>query len=339
MPSTKLTETDGMINSKPVGVVIPAYQVENQLAGTVELIPEFVDHIVIVNDGSTDGTGKLATELTAANSRIRVLRHENNRGVGAAVKTGLQDLLGRGCQILVKLDGDGQMDPAEIGRLVQPLIDGWADYAKGNRLSSRADVRGMPVVRLAGSVSLTFLTKLSSGYWQMMDPQNGFVAITRDTLERMDMDDIDDRYFFENSMLIALNTVMARSMDVHMASSYGGENSNLRIWRAIFGFPPRLFRGFVRRMVRRYVVLDFSPIILLFTIGSALLLMGSCWGGFHWWQSIETGKIASTGTVMLAVTMFVGLQMLLQALVLDIENGRALSVPEHVYLRERTRAR
>jgi dolichol-phosphate mannosyltransferase len=329
-----------MSKTQPVGVVIPAYQVETHLAKTVGRIPEFVDHIVIVDDASTDGTVTVAAQLAATSERISVLRHEDNRGVGGAVKTGFHYLLDQGCQILVKLDGDGQMEPTEIDRLVNPLTAGWTDYAKGNRLSSRADVGSMPIVRLAGSIALTFLTKLSSGYWQMMDPQNGFVAITRDALTRINMDDIDDRYFFENSMLIALNTTMARCMDVRMAASYGDENSSLRIWRTIFGFPPRLLGGFVRRMFRRYVVLDFSPIFPLFGVGVALLLAGSCWGGYHWWLGTETGKIASTGTVMLAVLpLFAGLQMLLQALVLDIENGRALSVSEHIYLRESMRAR
>ena len=327
-----------MSKTQPVGVVIPAYQVETHLAETVRRIPDFVDYIVIVDDASTDGTGRVAAQLAATSERISVLRHDDNRGVGGAVKTGFQYLLDQGCQILVKLDGDGQMEPTEIDRLVNPLTTGWTDYAKGNRLSSRVDVGSMPVVRLAGSIALTFLTKLSSGYWQMMDPQNGFVAITRDALTRINMDDIDNRYFFENSMLVALNTTMARCMDVRMAASYGDENSNLRIWRAIFGFPPRLFGGFIRRMLRRYVVLDFSPIFPLFGIGVASMLAGSCWGGYHWWLGAETGKIASTGTVMLAVLpLFAGLQMLLQALVLDIENGRALSISEHVYMRESIR--
>jgi dolichol-phosphate mannosyltransferase len=330
-----------MSKTQPVGVVIPAYQVETHLAETVARIPESVDHVVIVDDASTDGTGKVAAELELADTsgRICVLHHKENRGVGAAVKTGFQFLLDQGCQILVKLDGDGQMDPTEIDRLANPLRAGWTDYAKGNRLSSREDVGSMPTVRLAGSIALTFLTKLSSGYWQMMDPQNGFVAITRDALKRMNMDDIDDRFFFENSMLIALNTTMARCMDVRMAASYGDEKSNLRIWRAIVGFPPRLLAGFIGRVVRRYLIFDFSPIFPLFSIGAVSLLAGSFWGGYHWWLGAETGTIASTGTVMLAVLpMFAGLQMLLQALVLDIENGRALSVSEHVYLRESLRA-
>jgi len=319
-------------------VVIPAYQVSDHLAAVVQAIPDFVDHIAIVDDASTDGTLEIADKL-ADSPKVRVLRHQKNRGVGAAVMTGFHELMERGCHILVKLDGDGQMDPALIDRFVDPLVDGWADYAKGNRLSARSDLSGMPWTRLAGSVILTFLTKIASGYWQTLDPQNGFVAITRDALERIDYRRIDGRYFFENSMLISLNMISARCMDIRMAAAYGEERSSMSIWRVLGAFPPRLLRGFVRRVLRRYLLLDFSPVFPLLTVGLLMLIGGTIWGGYHWWLSAITGKIATTGTVMLAVLpVFSGLQMLLQALVLDIENGRALAVSEQTYLRDRRHA-
>lgn len=318
-----------------IGVAIPAYQVCDQLAEVVGAVPEYVDHIVIVNDASADGTADVAATLSQ-NPRVQVVTHQVNGGVGAAVMTGFHELMQRGCQILVKLDGDGQMDPTLIGRLVDPLIDGWADYAKGNRLSARADIVGMPTTRLAGSVILTFLTKIASGYWQTLDPQNGFVAVTGDAFERLDGRLIDKRYFFENSMLIALNMISARCMDIRMAAAYGDERSNMSIWRILCAFPPRLVRGFVRRVLGRYLLMDFSPVFPLLTIGTLMLVAGAAWGSYQWWLSVVTGHIATTGTVMLAVLpLFSGLQMVLQALVLDIEHGRALTVSEQTYLRDR----
>jgi dolichol-phosphate mannosyltransferase len=194
----------------------------------------------------------------------------------------------------------------------------------------------MPWTRLLGSVVLTLLTKIASGYWQILDPQNGFVAITRDALERIDLHMIDNRYFFENSMLISLNMISARCMDVRMKAAYGDERSNLSVWRVLGAFPPKLMRGLLRRILRRYLLLDFSPIFPLLTIGGLMLVGGTVWGSYHWWLSAVTGRLATTGTVMLAVLpVFTGLQMILQALVLDIENSRSLTVSEEVYLRDR----
>lgn len=327
-----------MLRDNTIGVAVPAFQVGEHLDDVIAAVPEFVDRIVIVNDASTDRTAEIAEALTKQD-RVHVIHHEHNRGVGAAVVSGFQELAAAGCGVLVKLDGDGQMDPSLIGRLVDPLADGWADYAKGNRLSSRSDYRTMPITRLAGSVALTMFTKLASGYWQTMDPQNGFVAIRRETFERLDLRRIDSRYFFENSMLIALNQISARCMDVQMAATYGNETSHLSIWRVMIAFPPKLVAGFCRRIVRRYLLLDFSPVLPLFVLGVFLLVCGSLWGAYHWWLSAATGRIATTGTVMLAVLpIFSGLQLVLQALVLDIENGRALTVQESVYHRDRRNA-
>lgn len=325
-----------MRGCKTVGVVIPAFEVSEWLPGVVRAIPEFVDHVAIVDDCSRDDTRTVAQGLASGDPRVHVIAREHNGGVGAAMKAGYRFLLSLGCEVLVKVDGDGQMDPRQMDSLVDPLVDGWADYAKGSRLSTRADIGAMPFHRLLGSIALTVLTKAASGYWQMLDPQNGYVAVTSATLEQLDMDRIDDRYFFENSMLIGLNITRARCMDVHMPAAYGGESSSMSIGRVMLDFPPKLLRGFCRRMLKRHLVVDFSPVFPLFTAGLMLLIAGATWGGYHWWLSAQTGVVATTGTVMLAVLpIFVGLQMLLQALVMDIENSRDLAISEDTYQRDK----
>ncbi|MEE2657674.1 MAG: glycosyltransferase family 2 protein [Candidatus Latescibacterota bacterium] len=323
-----------MSRNTKIGVVIPAFNVQSWIQDVVQAIPECVDCIVIVDDASTDETTERVTDIAHTVGRVEVIRHQKNRGVGGATKTGLTYLLEAGCDVLVKLDGDGQMNPSEIPRMVAPLIDGWADYSKGNRLSSRKHLSRIPVIRLAGSVGLTMLTKLASGYWQMVDPQNGYVAITAGALQEMDLSRLDEGYFFENSMLIELNIIGARCMDLSMAAVYGEEASGISVLRTVFSFPPKLLRGFLRRLFRRHIVLNFSPIPVLVTAGAGAVIAGSAWGAYHWWLSAVTTQIASTGTVMLAVLpVVVGVQMLLQALVLDVEGSRPLAVSETLYRR------
>jgi len=219
------------------------------------------------------------------------------------------------------MDGDGQMDPADLPRLLEPIVDGHCDYAKGNRFLRSRELDIMPRARLAGNFVLTFLTKLASGYWNVFDPQNGYLAIASGTLRLLDLERLSRRYFFENDMLINLNIFDARVRDVAMPSRYGAERSSMRLGRILCSFPYHLFRGYWYRFYRKHVLFDFSPVALFMLTGLPLLAWGTGFGVYTWGQSWLRNQFASTGTVMLSVLPFlVGFELVLQALVLEIRD-------------------
>jgi glycosyltransferase involved in cell wall biosynthesis len=303
-----------------IAVVIPAFRVEEELAGVLARIPASIDSVFVVDDASP-GSIRSAVE-SAADPRVVLLRHETNQGVGGAMITGFRAALKAGVDIIVKCDGDGQMDPRDIPVLVRPLIDGRAEYAKGCRFHHFDELSRMPLVRLLGNIGLTFLTKLSSGYWHVLDPQNGFVAIRADVLRRIRWERLSRRFFFENDMLIRLNSIEARVCDIPFPSEYGDEPSSLRPGQILFAFPPRLVLGFFRRVLWRYVFFDVSPVAIFLFFGIPLALGGFSFGVYEWIANFRRGILTNAGTVMLAaVPLILGFQLVLQALVLDVANS------------------
>lgn len=300
--------------------MIPAYRVEGQIRGVLDSVPPEVDVLIVVDDASPDGTS--AAVEACPDRRVQLLRHERNQGVGGAMATGFRAALDAGASIVVKCDGDGQMDPAQIPALVAPLVCGQAEYAKGCRFHHIAELRSMPGVRFVGNIGLTFLTKLASGYWHVLDPQNGFVAIQASVLHRVPLEKLARGYFFENDMLIRLNSIGARVVDVPLPARYGDEPSSLRPTQVLFTFPGRLLTGFFRRVFWRYVFYDVSPVAILLFAGLGLFLFGGIFGAYHWIQNASRGVTTPTGTVIVAAVPFIlGVQLLLQALVLDIQNS------------------
>ncbi len=308
-----------MFRDTRVHVVIPAYNVAPHLGAVLRGIPAFVDTVTVVDDGSTDDTAEAAKN--AGDPRVTVLGSPTNEGVGGAMARGFEHALAQGDGIIVKMDGDGQMDPADLPRLLEPIVDGRCDYAKGNRFLRSRELDIMPKARLAGNFVLTFLTKLASGYWNVFDPQNGYLAITSGTLRLLDLSRLSRRYFFENDMLINLNIFDARVCDVAMPSRYGTERSSMRLGRILCSFPFHLFRGYWHRFYRKHVLRDFSPVALFMLTGLPLLAWGTGFGLYTWGQSWLQNQFASTGTVMLSVLPFlVGFELVLQALVLEIRD-------------------
>ena len=303
-----------------VFVVLPCFNVAGQVATAVAAVPDWVDGIVAVDDASTDDTATVLASL--CDPRLVVVHHERNRGVGGAVTTGFERAAELGADILVKVDGDGQMDLAHLPPLLDALTKDGYDYAKGNRLLDRKALARMPRVRLVGNLALTFLTKLASGYWHLLDPQNGFVAIRAATWALLDRERIFRGYFFENDMLINLNIQGARVKDVPMPARYGDEPSSLRVRRVIPLFSWLLLNRTVYRLYMKYVLLDFSPIALFVLTGLPLFLWGAGFGAYSWWWHAQQNTYTSTGTVMMSVLpLLVGFQLLLQALVLDIQQS------------------
>lgn len=308
-----------MYRGRTIGVVIPAYNVERSIRKVVEGIPDWVDRIIIVDDASRDGTLREARSVVS--DRVIVLHHDVNQGVGGATLTGFRRALDEGVKIAVKMDGDGQMDPAHLPVLLDAVTIQGYDYAKGNRFLHSSELSAMPRHRLFGNFVLTFLTKLTSGYWNVFDPQNGYVAIRREPLAQLDFSRIAKRYFFENDILIHLNILGFRVKDVAIPAVYGDERSSMKISRIMGSFPVYLFRRYWYRIYQKYVLRDFSPVALFLFLGLPFFFWGVGFGFYTWWRSWAFGEIATTGTVMLSVLPFlVGFELILQAVMLDIQS-------------------
>lgn len=308
-----------MINGKKIAVAIPAYNVSAQIEGVIARMPVCVDRIYVVDDASPDDVAERVHKL--ANPRITVLRHTKNRGVGGATVTGMKEALAAGHDLVVKCDGDGQMDPADIPQLLQPLLNGSADHAKGSRFHHFRALNQMPKWRFVGNVGLTFLTKLASGYWNVLDPVNGFLATRAEVLRNLPLAKISRRYFFETDLLIRLNILEARVADVPLPARYGDENSTLSVPRALFFFPPKLLAGLVRRIFWRYLFYDVSPIAIFAALSVIMLGFGVIFGSYEWIKHALAGMPTPIGTVILAtLPTIIGFELLLQAIVLDIQN-------------------
>ena len=300
-----------------VAVAVPAYNEERLIASVIQTMPEFVDHIIVVNDCSTDGTFEAIQQ--AADARTIPLNSCTNQGVGGATVIAYQKALECGADIVVKMDGDGQMRPEFLDKLLDPVIEQDYNYSKGNRFLVPEFLPEMPKARLLGNVILTFMTKLASGYWNIFDPQNGYTAVRADALRTLNLPTLHKRFFFENDMLCQLNLHNARVKDVAMPAKYGAEVSHLRISQIMVTFPLLLFRRFLSRVAFKYIVRDFSPIALFLLLGTLMFSWGFFFGAYAWIRSILTDEFTSVGTVMLSVLpLILGFQLLLQAIVLDI---------------------
>lgn len=315
-----------------VSVVVPCYRETGNVLKTIEKIPESVSDIYIVDDGCPDSTGDYV-EQKCNDSRVVVLRRESNGGVGAAMVSGYRRALADGADIIVKVDGDGQMDPSAIPRFVAPIADGRADYTKGNRFFVLADLAAMPRRRLVGNAFLSFFNKLSTGYWRSFDPTNGFTAIHSRVLKLLPLEKLPPGYFFESDMLYRLATLRALVMDIPERAIYSDETSHLNDFKAIPVFTLRHIRNFISRIFYCYFLRDFHLASLQWLLGPSLMIFGSTFGLFKWHQSVTMGIEASSGTVMLAgLPLIIGLQLLLSALGFDIDNQP--TTPLHPQLHE-----
>jgi glycosyltransferase involved in cell wall biosynthesis len=307
-----------MNESIRIAVVIPCYRAARTVLGVIASIGAEVDRIYVVDDDCPESAGDLVRNQ-CTDERVRVLVHEENQGVGGAVMTGYKAALEEGMDVAVKLDADGQMDPKLILGLVRPLALGSADYVKGNRFHHVSDVRDMPWVRLFGNAALSFLTKLSSGYWQMFDPTNGFTAVHRAALESVDLDRVARRYFFESDLLYHLNQAGAVVAQMPMRAVYEDEVSSLSPGRTIVPFAIGHLRNFCRRLFYSYFLRGFSVASLELLLGPVLVLFGTVFGMARWGVSIAQGEPATAGTVMVAaLPVIVGTQLILSWLNYDI---------------------
>jgi len=306
-----------MYRRKRIAVVMPAYNEEKLVAKALKSVPGYADLIVLVDDGSLDSTVNNAK--SAGLSNLTIISHEKNRGVGAAIITGYKCALEEGCDIAVVMAGDAQMNPEDTPKLLDPLINGVTDYAKGNRLLSPQFRRGMPPVRIFGNSLLSLLTKISSGYWDIIDPQNGYTAVTRKVLEALPLDSIYPRYGYPNDILIKLNAYGFRVMDVVMPSNYGNEKSKIRLLRFTPSVAWLLAKGFVWRMKEKYVLQTFHPLVFFYITGLILLPLGILSGLYMAYLRIFIGPITPGSMILPVFLIITGLQTIFFAMLFDME--------------------
>ena len=304
-----------------IAVVIPCYRVEREIAALLARLPDYLKYIIVVDDASPDETSKIVLEAAKKDLRILLIRHENNQGVGGAMLTGFQKALELNAQVVVKIDGDGQMDPIHLPNLVLPIIQGRADYTKGNRFRDFQALQRMPMIRRVGNMGLGFLTKTATGYWNLFDPTNGYVAIHGKVLAQLPLKHIDRTYFFETSMLANLYLLGAVVKDVPMPARYGDEVSNLSVRRSLFEFPVKLLKTFLRRLVLKNLIYDFSMASIYLLVSLPLLLFGFGFGITKWAQYSALKQPAPTGTVMLpTLSVILGIQFLVAAIEIDLRS-------------------
>jgi len=301
-----------------VAVVIPSFRVTRHILGVIAGIGPEVSRIYVIDDKCPDFSGQLVRS-TCTDSRVRVIEHAQNQGVGGAVMTGYRAAIEDGMDVIVKVDGDGQMDPKLIPQFVAPIIRGEADYTKGNRFFDLEQIGAMPPMRLFGNAVLSLMTKLSSGYWDLFDPTNGFTAIHADAARRLPFSKISNRYFFETDMLFRLNTLQAVVADVPMDASYGDEVSNLKISKIVTEFLTKHARNFSKRIFYNYYLRNMSLASIELPLGLTMLTLGGLYGAIQWIESSRAGIETPAGTVMLAGgPILMGMQLILAFLAYDI---------------------
>jgi dolichol-phosphate mannosyltransferase len=308
-------------SSSSLAVVIPAYRVEQEIEKVVRSIPASIQHIIVVDDASPDRTGEILASLAGNEPRLVIVRHDANQGVGGAMLSGFRKALELGAKIVIKIDGDGQMDPAYIQDLITPLILGKADYCKGNRFRDFIALRQMPIIRRVGNMVLGFLAKVATGYWNIFDPTNGFFAIRAEVLTQLPLERIARNYYFETSMLSELYLIGAYVQDVSMPARYGDQPSSLVIHRVLFEFPFRLLITFFRRIVLKYFLYDFSMASIYLLGGVPLFLFGLIFGIIKWIKYASAMIPAPTGTVVLPMLcVILGIQFILSAIQIDLQS-------------------
>ena len=307
-----------------IAVVIPCYRVAKHILTVCESIPDFIARIYVVDDACPEQSGQLVLD-NIQDPRLKVLFHEQNQGVGGAVMTGYQAALADGADIIVKIDGDGQMDPSLIKYFIQPIASGQADYTKGNRFYDLTGLKSMPKVRIFGNAVLSLLNKLSSGYWNIFDPTNGYTAVHANVCRRLPFSKISNRYFFETDMLFRLNTLRAMVMDIPMDAKYASEVSNLKVSGVAGEFLWKHLRNVVKRIGYNYFLRDMSIASIELVLGLLLAVFGVSFGLHGWLLSIQTNVAATAGTVMIAaMPILLGMQLILSFIGHDIA-----SVPRH----------
>jgi len=314
-----------MYRDKVIAVIVPAYNEEKLIGKVLKTIPPFVDHIVVVDDASSDRTGEVVKAHQEEDSRIIYLRHPRNEGVGGAIVTGYKWARNNEIFISVVMAGDAQMDPKDLHKLLDPVVEGEVDYSKGNRLFTGKAWRVIPKTRYLGNAVLSFLTKIASGYWHVADSQSGYGAVNLEVLKTIDLDSVYKRYGMPNDFLVKLNVYHFRVRDVPVNPIYGiGERSGIKISRVIFTLSLLLLKLFLWRLREKYIIRDFHPLVLFYLLGFVLTPIGFVFGCYLLILRILIGSVAATSALFAAFFTISGLQSLFFAMWFDMEYNKDL---------------
>jgi glycosyltransferase involved in cell wall biosynthesis len=309
-----------MLPETKLAVIIPAYKVSRHILDVIAKIGPQTKRIYVIDDACPEHSGDIV-EANCRDPRVMVIRHETNQGVGGAMITGYRQALAEDMTVAVKVDGDGQMDPAFVPYLIKPILSGRADYTKGNRFFNLESLGPMPPVRIFGNALLSFMAKLSTGYWNIFDPTNGYTAIHVKVLSQLPLGKIAKRYFFETDMLFRLNTVRAVVVDVPMDSRYGDEVSNLQVSHVIPEFMYMHAVNFCKRFFYNYLLRNFSAFTIQAVVGTLFVIGGSSFGAVMWFRFASRNVPATSGIVMFAaLPIILGIQMVLSFLHWDAQN-------------------
>lgn len=314
-----------MYKNHVIGVVVPAHNEELLIGRTINTMPDYVDHIVIIDDASTDKTVSVVEEICRTNKKVVLLRHEKNKGVGQAIASGYVWCRENNIDVAVCMDGDGQMDPADMPGLLDPVVNNETDFAKGNRLFTGEAWEKIPKVRYFGNAALSFMTKIASGYWHVADSQTGYTALNKKALHILPVENIYPRYGRPNDFLVTLNIYNMRVMDVPVKPVYGiGEKSGMRLSRDIFRIFALIIRLFVRRMTQKYIIRDFHPLVFFYAFGLMLLLIDIPLFGRLIYYRIADGRFPIINALALIFFTIIGIQCLFFAMMFDMEANKDL---------------
>ena len=314
-----------MYRNKSIAVIVPAYNEEKLIGKVLRTIPPFVDHVVVVDDASRDRTGEVVKVNQKEEPRIIYIQHQENKGVGGAIVTGYKWARDNEIDISVVMAGDAQMDPGDLPRLLDPVVTGEIDYAKGNRLFTGKAWRIIPKTRYLGNATLSFLTKIASGYWHVADSQSGYGAATLEVLKTIDLDSIYKRYGMPNDFLVRLNVYHFRVRDVPVNPIYGiGERSGIKLYKVVFTLSFLLLKLFLWRLKEKYIIRDFHPLVLFYLMGFVLTPIGIVFGCYLLIFRLLVGPVVETSALFAAFFTISGLQSLFFAMWFDMEYNKEL---------------
>ena len=319
--------TEEIYRENNICVVIPAFNEEKLIGPTLNSVPDYIFRIYAIDDASTDRTPEIIREFTEKDTRIKYIRHEKNKGVGASITSGYREALKEGMDIAVVMAGDNQMDPAFLPEFLDPLIKRRADYAVGNRLQSTEYRKGMTQWRFFGNALLTLLTKIASGYWQLMDPQNGYTAISRRALERIDPNNIYPRYGYCNDILVRLNTYSFKAVNVNHPARYNiGEISGIRYRTYILRLSRLLFKDFLWRLKEKYIILNFHPLVFFYFFGTLCIFTSLFLGIYTLYSKIFVMEPLFIRATLTLILLFIGSMFILFAMLFDMEQERNIGM-------------
>lgn len=314
-----------MLQGKKIAVVVPAYNVADHILQVLETMPAFVDHVYVVDDSSLDQTTeRVQAAIAAKPNAITLLKHDRNRGVGAAIVTGYRQALHDKQDVTAVMAGDAQMDPADLAQVVGPVVEGRADYVKGNRFSYGTSWEVMPRYRFFGNATLSLLTKIASGYWKLSDFQTGYTAVSQATLARLPLEKIYERYGFPNDVLVKLNVIGARVAEVPVKPIYLTEKSGIRLSVVIPTISWLLIKGFFWRLWEKYTIRDFHPLIFFYCFGGLFFLFGLLFGLYLVGYRIFAGPVSETSALFAALFFLFGAQSLFFAMWFDMDTNKEL---------------